>query len=106
MVAPRCANTVATRCSGTFTSGITTQSGATGYLSVDSLHWCKHGDVRSGAPTMHPKSAINETDRHLEYIDRQPTASGLLVFILHVAPGIAHGFDYLIQRNEMLAATP
>ena len=41
----------------------------------------------------------------LDDIDRQAASAGLLVFGHHVAAGIAHGFDHLVQRHKMGAIT-
>ncbi len=35
--------------------------------------------------------ALDQTDWHLEYINRQATAGGLFVLILHITTGIAPG---------------
>ena len=36
-------------------------------------------------------------------IDGQPAGRGLLVFLAHVEPGLAHRFDAIIKRHEMAA---
>ena len=37
-----------------------------------------------------------------DQIDRQAAAGGFLILGLHIGAGVAHGFDHLVQRNEML----
>ena len=46
--------------------------------------------------------ALDQTDRHLKHVNCQPAAGGLFVLVLHVATGIAHRLDHLIQRNKVL----
>src|SRR5690606_37460991 len=39
----------------------------------------------------------------LDDVDRQPTAAGLLVLVAHVAAGVAHGPDDLVEADLVLA---
>ena len=55
-----------------------------------------------GARTLPERLALDQTDRHLKHVNCQPTAGGLFVLVLHVATGIAHRLDHLIQRNKVL----
>src|SRR5690606_27267450 len=39
----------------------------------------------------------------LDDVHRQPAARGFLVLVLHVAAGVAHGLDDLVERHLVLA---
>src|ERR671926_1908737 len=39
----------------------------------------------------------------LDDVERQPAAGGLLVLVLHVRAGLAHGLDRLVQRDVVPA---
>src|ERR671917_243207 len=39
----------------------------------------------------------------LEDVERQPATGGLLVLVLHVRAGLAHGLDRLVQRDVVSA---
>src|ERR687889_2665773 len=39
----------------------------------------------------------------LDDVERQPATGGLLVLVLHVRAGLAHGLDRLVQRDVMVA---
>src|SRR5690606_41386787 len=39
----------------------------------------------------------------LDDVDRKPPARGFLVLVLHVAAGVAHGLDDLVQADLVLA---
>src|SRR4051794_41057121 len=42
----------------------------------------------------------------LDDVERQPTAGGLLVLVLHVRTGLAHGLDRLVQRDVVPTVPP
>src|ERR687893_483878 len=41
----------------------------------------------------------------LDDVERQPATGGLLVLVLHVRAGLAHGLDRLVQRDVVPAVT-
>src|SRR5918998_2447324 len=41
----------------------------------------------------------------LDHVDSETTARGLLVLVLHVRTGVAHGLDRLVERDELFAVT-
>src|SRR4249919_196038 len=41
----------------------------------------------------------------LDHVHGEPAARGFLVLFLHVAPGVAHGLDDLVERDPVLAVT-
>src|SRR5688572_29898810 len=46
-----------------------------------------------------PRSALDDDDR-------EPAPGGLLVLHLHVATGVAHRLDRLVERDDLLAGPP
>src|SRR5919206_61124 len=42
----------------------------------------------------------------LDDVERQPATGGLLVLVLHVRAGLAHGLDRLVQRDVVPAVPP
>src|SRR4029079_19343245 len=52
--------------------------------------------------------ALRTVDAHVQRsfddVDGETAAGRLLVFVLHVRAGGAHGADHLVERHEMLAA--
>src|SRR5260221_14530652 len=45
-----------------------------------------------------------DVQRPLDDVEGEAAAGRLLVFVLHVGAGVAHGADDLVERHEMLAA--
>src|SRR6185436_8785662 len=45
-----------------------------------------------------------DVQRPLDHVDGETAARRLLVFVLHVGAGGAHGADDLVERHEVLAA--
>src|ERR1700761_9776456 len=50
-----------------------------------------------------PATAASSRQSALNHVDGQAATRGFLVFVLHVAAGIAHGGNHLVQRDTMLA---
>src|SRR3546814_6189916 len=53
----------------------------------------------------YPRPTALRVSRHsaLDDVNRQPTARGFLVLVMHVAAGVAHGLDDLVQADLVLA---
>ena len=63
------------------------------HLRRDSLRVTHYPAGRSGAASL----AVDDIHRHLEDVDGEATARRLLVLVLHIATGVAHGLDHLVE---------
>src|SRR5579885_2106370 len=45
----------------------------------------------------------SDTGSALDHVDGEAAAAGFLVLVLHVAAGVAHGLDHLVETDAMLA---
>ena len=72
------------------------------WLNANESAWPNPADANgSSRPTV--GSTVGGGRSALDDVDRQPAAAGFLVLVLHVAAGVAHGLDDLVQRDLVLA---
>ena len=59
--------------------------------------------VQLGAPRGTVLTTTRRSSLTFDDVDGEAAAGGFFVFVFHVAAGVAHGFDYFVERDEVRA---